>query len=156
MKKAYKFNWIDVLVCLLLVVLAAGAVYKFTAADKTGSAAATDTITYVVQIPAGKDTTLESLEIGDVVYDSDSGNAIGTVTKVETEPALQIIPYPDGTAQWAPIEDRFDTYITVEAAGTVTAVGERFINRTYQIQVGADRNMNTRYRSFTGVIWDIL
>jgi len=156
MKKAYRFNWIDALVCLLLVALAAGAVYKFTVSDKTSRAAATDTITYVVQIPAGKDSTLDSLRVGDTLFDSDSGNAIGTIQDISSEPALRIVTLPDGTAEWGEIEGRYDAYITVEAAGSITADRQYLINRTYQVQVGAERSMNTRYRSFIGMIWDIL
>ncbi|MCI9469132.1 MAG: DUF4330 domain-containing protein [Oscillospiraceae bacterium] len=155
MKKAYHFNWIDALVCLLLVLLAAGAMYKFTAAEHTG-AANHDVIRYVVQIPAGKASTVDSVRPGDVLYDSDSGNAIGTVTEVNAEPALKEIPLPDGTCEWGTIDDRYDLYITVEAEGTVNDRRERLVNRTYQIQVGAEHTMNTRYRSFTGLIWDIL
>lgn len=155
MKKAYKFNWIDALICLLLVVLAAGAMYKFSAAEHT-SAANTETITYVVQIPAGKVTTVDCVQPGDVLYDSDSGNAIGTVTEVIAEPALKEIPLPDGTCEWGAIDDRYDLYITVQADGTVNERRERLVNRTYQIQIGAEHNMNTRYRSFIGLIWDIL
>lgn len=155
MKKAYKFNWIDALVCLLLAVLVAGAMYKFSAAEYT-SAAHTDTITYVVQIPAGKVTTVDCVQPGDVLYDSDSGNAIGTVTEISTEPALKEIPLPDGTCEWGAIDDRYDLYITVQADGTVNERRERLVNRTYQIQIGAEHNMNTRYRSFIGLIWDIL
>lgn len=155
MKKAYKFNWIDALVCLLLVLLAAGAMYKFTAAEHT-SAANNDTIRYVVQIPAGKDSTVDAVRPGDVLYDSDSGNAIGTVTEVNAEPALKEISLPDGTSAWGTIDDRYDLYITVEAEGTVNDRREYLVNRTYQIQIGAEHHMNTRYRSFIGLVWDIL
>ena len=110
----------------------------------------------MVQIPAGKASTVDSVRPGDVLYDSDSGNAIGTVTEVNAEPALKEIPLPDGTCEWVAIDDSYDLYITVEAEGTVNDRRERLVNRTYQIQVGAEHTMNTRYRSFTGLIWDIL
>lgn len=154
-KKAYHFNWVDALVCLLIAALALGAFYKFAVSDKTGSATATETITYVVQILGGKDSSLSAIREGDALYDSDSGTQIGTITNVESAPAETIIPLPDGTAQWGTIEGKSDVYLTVEATGTVTDSRQYLVNKTYQINVGSLRNFNTKYRSFEGTIWSI-
>lgn len=154
-EKTYHFNWIDALVCLLVIALALGVFYKFVVSDKSGSASATDTITYVVQVPAGKASTLDALRVGDTLYDSDSGNAIGTIVAVDPVPAETAIPLSDGTAQWGTIEGRYDTYITVEATGIVTNERQYMVNKTYQINVGSEKSMNTLYRSFVGRIWAI-
>lgn len=154
-QKSWRFNWIDALVCLLVVLLAAGAFYKLVVSDKTSAASAADTITYVVQVPAGKDTTLTAFQAGDALYDSDSGVQIGIITNFESVPAETAIPYPDGTAEWGTIEDRYDVYLTVEASGTITSDREYLVNKNYQIRVGAQKNMNTQYRSFYGRIWSV-
>ena len=44
---------------------------------------------------------------------------------------------------------------TVEATGTVTDSRQYLVNKTYQINVGSKRNLNTKYRSFEGTIWSI-
>lgn len=154
-KKQYHFNWFDALVCLLLAVLVAGAFFKFAVSDKTASAGAADTITYTVQVPAGKESTIDGVRAGDTLYDSDSGNVIGTVTDVAVTPAETIIAYPDGTAEWGTIEDRYDLYLTVEGTGVITASRQYMINKTYQINVGAQKNMNTQFRSFYGRIMSV-
>lgn len=154
-KKQYHFNWFDALVCLLLAVLVAGAFFKFAVSDKTASAGAADTITYTVQVPAGKESTIDGIRAGDTLYDSDSGNVIGTVTDVAVTPAETIIAYPDGTAEWGTIEDRYDLYLTVEGTGVITASRQYMINKTYQINVGAQKNMNTQFRSFYGRIMSV-
>lgn len=154
-KKAYHFNWVDALVCLLVAALALGAFYKFTVSDKTSSVTATETITYVVQVLGGKDSSLSAFREGDALYDSDSGTQIGTITKVEAVPAETIVPLPDGTAEWGTMEGRSDVYLTVEATGTVTDSRQYLVNKTYQINVGSLRNFNTKYRSFEGTIWSI-
>lgn len=154
-KKQYHFNWFDALVCLLLAVLVAGAFFKFAVSDKTASAGAADTITYTVQVPAGKESTIDGVRAGDTLYDSDSGNVIGTVTDVAVTPAETIIAYPDGTAEWGTIEDRYDLYLTVEGTGVITASRQYMINKTYQINVGAQKNMNTQVRSFYGRIMSV-
>lgn len=154
-KKQYHFNWFDALVCLLLAVLVAGAFFKFAVSDKTASAGAADTITYTVQVPAGKESTIDGIRAGDTLYDSDSGNVIGTVTNVAVTPAETIIAYPDGTAEWGTIEDRYDLYLTVEGTGVITASRQYMINKTYQINVGAQKNMNTQFRSFYGRIMSV-
>lgn len=154
-KKQYHFNWFDAFVCLLLAVLVAGAFFKFAVSDKTASAGAADTITYTVQVPAGKESTIDGIRVGDTLYDSDSGNVIGTVTNVAAEPAETIISYPDGTAEWGTIEDRYDLYLTVEGTGVITASRQYMINKTYQVNVGAQKNMNTQFRSFYGRIMSV-
>ena len=154
-RKTYHFNWIDAMVCLLVALLALGAFYKFAVSDKTSSAAAADTITYVVQVPAGKESTISAFTEGDALFDSDSGNQIGTIVQIEAVPAETVIPYPDGTAQWGTIQDRYDVYLTVEASGTVTESRQYLVNKTYQINVGAQKNMNTLYRSFYGRIMSV-
>ena len=154
-KKQYHFNWFDALVCLLLAVLAAGAFFKFAVSVKSASAGAADTITYTVQVPAGKESTIDGVRAGDTLYDSDSGNVIGTVTDVAVTPAETIIAYPDGTAEWGTIEDRYDLYLTVEGTGVITASRQYMINKTYQINVGAQKNMNTQFRSFYGRIMSV-
>lgn len=154
-KKQYHFNWFDALVCLLLAVLVAGAFFKFAVSDKTASAGAADTITYTVQVPAGKESTIDGVRAGDTLYDSDSGNVIGTVTDVAVTPAETIIAYPNGTAEWGTIEDRYDLYLTVEGTGVITASRQYMINKTYQINVGAQKNMNTQFRSFYGRIMSV-
>ena len=154
-RKTYHFNLIDAMVCLLVALLALGAFYKFAVSDKTSSAAAADTITYVVQVPAGKESTISAFTEGDALFDSDSGNQIGTIVQIEAVPAETVIPYPDGTAQWGTIQDRYDVYLTVEASGTVTESRQYLVNKTYQINVGAQKNMNTLYRSFYGRIMSV-
>lgn len=154
-EKSYRFNWIDALVCLLVIALALGVFYKFVVSDKSGAASAEETITYVVQVPAGKASTLGAIQVGDTLYDSDGGNAIGTIVAVDAIPAETAVLLPDGTAEWGTIEGRYDTYITVEASGTITDSRQYMVNKTYQINVGSERNMNTLYRSFVGKIWAI-
>ena len=63
--------------------------------------------------------------------------------------------YPDGTAEWGTIEDRYDLYLTVEGTGVITASRQYMINKTYQINVGAQKNMNTQFRSFYGRIMSV-
>ncbi len=154
-KKTYRFNWIDALVCLLVAFLAVGAFYKLVVSDRTSAAGAADTITYTVLVQGVKEQSLDAVRVGDALYDSDSGNQVGVVTAVDVEPALQAMTYRDGTAHWCVMDGRRDLYLTVEAQGVITDKREYLVNRTYQVNVGSERNMNTQYRSFLGVIWSL-
>lgn len=154
-KKAYHFNWVDALVCLVLVLLTLGAVFKFVLSDKTSTAAAVDTITYVVHVTGLKDETVDAFQVGDELFDSDTGASVGVIQAVESIPAETVITYPDGTAQWGTVDGRSDVFLTVEAQGTVTADRQHMVNGTYRVSVGSQRNLNTLYRSFAGRIWSV-
>ena len=51
--------------------------------------------------------------------------------------------------------DRYDLYLTVEGTGVITASRQYMINKTYQVNVGAQKNMNTQFRSFYGRIMSV-
>ena len=88
-RKKGRFNIIDGIVILVIVVIIAGAVYKFHGLDKTSKNVNMQTVTYQMKIEALRDYVFNNIKVGDTVYDYTSNNAIGTITNIEWDDAVR-------------------------------------------------------------------
>jgi hypothetical protein len=153
--KKFKFNWIDALVCLIIIAMAAGAVYKFTASGQTGNASAAEPIDYTILLTSARQGSVDAIKVGDTLYDNDSGNAIGTIDSIDVEPAAAIISdSSNGTITMGTVEDKYDLYIHVSASGSI-GTGGYYVNGNYQLNVGSSRTLYTKYASFSAKIYSI-
>ena len=64
-----------------------------------------------------RDVTRDSIIVGDDVYLVANDKILGTVSRVESEPAMRDVVSDDGTVYTAPVPDRFDVTIVVDADG---------------------------------------
>ena len=152
--KKHKFNWVDGLVALLVVLLIAGAVYKFRGNNVTSSVVPTQPVSYTVKITDVRSGMVDAIRERDTVYDGDSGNAVGTIALVEVEDSRALITHDDGTVVWGMEEDRYDLLLTIDAQATVSG-DTCLVNRIYQLNVGSNRSLYTKYAAWTGRITSI-
>ena len=152
--KKHKFNWVDGLVILLVVLLIAGAVYKFRGNNVTSSAVPMQPVTYTVSISGVRDGMVDAIRVGDAVYDGDSGNAVGTISAVEVNDNRVLIKQDDGTVVWGSREGRYDIVLTIDARAVVNG-DTCLVNRIYQLNVGSNRSLYSKYASWTGRITGI-
>ncbi len=149
------FNAIDFCVIVLVIVLAAGAYYKFRGLDKTSTTASTEKITYTVEIRRLRDYIFQNVKEGDLLYDKTSGNCIGTITKIDGSPAKDFLSCIDGTYKTVEVENRYDVVLTVEGDGVKTDTGY-YINKTYELVRNSSRKFMTKYFECEAKIQDIL
>ena len=140
-----KFNVIDLCVVIIVLILAAGTYYKFGVMDKTSTASAMEPVTYTVKINKIRDYVFNNVKEGDTLYDKTSGNAIGTITKIESQQAKDYVT----------VEDRVDVTFTVEAEAVVNDSGY-FVNRTYELLKGSKKKFMTKYFECDGSVEEIL
>ena len=153
-KRKGKFNIIDGIVILVIIVLICGAVYKFRGLDKTKKNTAMTPITHEFTIESLRNYAFENLQVGDTVYDYTSGNAIGTISNIEWKDAVEPFYTIDGQTVEAPVENRYDAVVTVEAQASESD-GVYFVDRTYEICVNSQRKIYTKYVDCTAVITGI-
>lgn len=153
-KRKGKFNIIDGIIILVIIVLICGAVYKFRGLDKTKKNTAMTPITYEFTIESLRNYAFENLQVGDTVYDYTSGNAIGTISNIEWKDAVDPFYTIDGQTVEAPVENRYDAVVTVEAQASESD-GVYFVDRTYEICVNSQRKIYTKYVDCTAVITGI-
>ena len=149
-----KINAIDLVVVILVVALGFGAYSTFGVMDTTSATAATQPVSYVVKIERVRNTSLDNVFSGDILYDETSGNAIGTITAVNSQPSQMVMDCPDGTVKLADVENRIDLYLTVEADAVVNESGT-FVNKTYELLVGSKKKFYTKYISCEGSVSEI-
>lgn len=150
-----KINIIDFFVVIIIIVLIAGAYYKFGVSDKTGTTTALQPVTYTVKVNKIRDYVFNNVKEGDTLYDKTSGNAIGTITKIESEPATDVVEMNDGTVVRGQVENRINVIFTVEAQAAVSDSGY-FVDRTYELLVGSNKKFMTKYFECDGSVYEIL
>lgn len=152
--KKGKFNIIDFIVIIIIVVIIAGAVYKFSGLDKTTKKASIETVTYQMEIEALRDFSFNNIAVGDTVFDYTSGNAIGTITDIEWLDAKKPFYTTSGETIDAPVENRYDVILTVEAQASISD-GVYSVNKTYELCANSKREIYTKYVSCTAKIINI-
>lgn len=150
-----KINLIDAAIALVIIVIAAGAVYKFAFMEKTSTVSAMEPITYTVEVKKVRSFITENVREGDTLFDSASGSAIGTITKIEATPAKEPMGLLDGTLILAEVENRYDVVFTVEAEASKTG-DVYYVNRSYETVIGSTKDFLTKYSQFEGKVKEIL
>lgn len=153
-KRKGKFNIIDAVVIVVILVLIAGAVYKFRGLDKTSKTSSMETVTYEMTIESLRSYAFDNLQVGDTVFDYTSGNAIGTIVNVEWVDAVDPFYTLDGKTIDAKVENRYDAIVTVEAQASESD-GVYFVDRTYELCMNSKRKIYTKYVDCTAVITGI-
>ncbi|MCL2371912.1 MAG: DUF4330 domain-containing protein [Defluviitaleaceae bacterium] len=116
---------VDLLIVLAFVAVLAGFVYR-QMAPSIGVIIRADERFYVTVQGAGiRHFIVDAVEVGDVMYRRHSRQPIGRVVDIRVETAYDVMLRTDGTAVLAPMEGRYDIFITMESAGSIR--DERFL-----------------------------
>jgi hypothetical protein len=147
---------IDVVVVLIVALLIAGVVIKFTVLEPTAINVDNTPITYEIKLSNAREYTVNALKAGDSVYDSDSGytDPVGVIGNIETSPAMREFSLINGKTAMLQVDGYYDITLTIEASGKIEE-GRYLVNRTYEIGVNSKRNFNTKYSMFEAQITGI-
>lgn len=151
--KKHKFTWIDALVIVVVVVLVAGTFLKFFVKDTTSVTLETVPFTYQIKIDSVRQCTVDTLQVGDTVYNNDGKGAVGTISAIEILPSTTLFNAPDGTIQRVEKEDRYSVILTLSADGVPT--GSTYKVGTYTIQVNESNLYFTKYSIWNATTYAI-
>lgn len=145
---------IDLLVIAIVAVVVYAVYVKFNVHPVTSSTVSTTPITYQVTIENMPQGRMEALAVGDKLYDkdNDSGASLGEITKIEVSDCTISTTLADGTYVMAPVEGRYKVVLTVETDNALESNDRYYINRTYQIAVGQNPSLYTRYCLFDATV----
>ena len=143
---------IDVAVIAVIVVLAAALYTKDTAMPIASAADPMQDIRYEVTITNMPGGRLESLRVDDTIYDKETGNPMGTIKDIQVEDCVISVLKADGTYVMAPIEDRYNVTLSVDARAMVDERGHYYINRSNLVGVGWSMDFYTKTSLFGGTI----
>ena len=146
---------IDVAVIAVVAVLAVALYTKDAAMPIASVGDPMQTIQYEVTInnmPAGR---LDSLRVEDGIYDRETGNSMGVIKNIQAEDCVISMLKADGTYVMAPIEERYNVTLTVEARALVDERGHYYVNRANIIGVGWTMDFHTKTSLFGGTITEM-
>lgn len=113
-----KVSIIDLFIVIFIVAVLAFGFMKLT--EEKGSAFVSSTHDYEIDVlfKALYDGFPEEMAVGDEVYDDRTGSSLGTITAIETTPAVDEVEAADGSIVKSEIPDRYDVIISLEGQGT--------------------------------------
>ncbi|MDR1703689.1 MAG: DUF4330 domain-containing protein [Clostridiales bacterium] len=144
-----RLNIIDCVAVLLIIALAAAAVYRFTASGMTKNTNCR--IRYTLVIRPVRDFTLDFYDKGLSVYDKAKQEYIGDVDGFRFEPYELSGVKNDGTFVMAARPEQSTVYLDIAADARETDTAF-LLNGAYELKVGSEININTKYVDVTGTV----
>ena len=146
---------IDVAVIAVVAVLAVALYTKDTAMPIASAADPLQTIRYEVSITNMPEGRLDSLRVEDKIYDRETGNHMGVIKDIQVEDCEISMLKADGTYVMAPIKDRYNVTLTVEAEALLDERGHYYVNRSNILGVGWSMDFYTKTSLFGGTITEM-
>ena len=123
-ERKIRFNFIDVLIILLIAVIIFALLYIFVLGDKkieVNNETQYTTIRYVVQVTSVDERFDGMISVGDLVQESVSRKQIGKVVGVQSQPYQKVtFDYENGKETSSTVEGMISLNITVEAEAVET------------------------------------
>ena len=150
--KKVKFNFIDICILLLVVVLVAGAVYYVNGTGRLATKSNTDNnVVFSVQLTQVDETFLSMVSEGDFVrfgnYEAGEENS-GKIIGISSGQAVKhVTDNVNGGYKNSVIEDKYDMVITIQSSGVLSArdlkIGSTII-RTGEVFYGKSVNLELK------------
>ena len=142
-----KPNIVDILIIVVIIGLAALAVFKFGVVNKqeaTGVGDAAETKTITAFIDEVRMPTVNALHEGDKVFDEKTGICIGTIKEVSHKPYMKGVIAADGSMKQVEYPDYYS--ITLMMEGPVVEKEEGyFVEGVVELKTNSEMNVVTKY-----------
>jgi len=148
------FSIIDVIVAVVVVILAASVILKFSGKANPLTATNTVEVTFTVQISTIRESNVKHLRVGDKIYATDIGTMLGTISDVKVTGAKSIESLPNGTYVEADVEGYFDVLLSVDSICSFSN-GRYYVDRTLELNANSELWMYTKYNDIRGIIMSI-
>lgn len=111
-----KFNIIDILAIVLVLVVIAGIVWRFGSSVTTAVQSDSEFV-YTVRVEGIRDCTIKALEKKGKITDKNSTMDLGEILNVEVEPATTNVQLVDGTTITGQLPERYKATVTIKTYG---------------------------------------
>ena len=148
--KKHKFTWIDGLVTVIILALLAGTAVKFLVNDPTSTTVQSVPFQYQIQINDVRSYTVDSLQVGDTLYNNDGKASVGVISRILVANSLSTYTADDGTILESTNEDRYDVVLTLDAQGVPQ--DRSYKVGTYDIRLNQTALYFTKYSTWNGRI----
>ncbi len=148
-----KFNVIDILVIVLLVVVVAGIAVRY-GSSVTTAVKSSEEFEYVVKVESVRDFTIDALEKKGKVTDKNSTLDLGEIVDVKVEPTEYQSTTADGRIIFAQQPDRYTAYVTIRTQGKES--DNSYITAdSNELSVGRTTEIFSKYVHTSGMIMSV-
>ena len=151
-----KISVIDVIVIVVVAALAA-AIYVKSQMPQTGSGVTLTPVVYQMRLENQPEYMLDAIQVGDQMFDKErsTGGSLGKIMDIAVSDGTYQGELDNGTVDDVPAEGRYNLLLTIKGEALIGEDGSVALNRIYDLGVNSNRNFNTKYASFVGLIVDI-
>ncbi len=148
-----KINIFDLTVILLIIVIAVGTVYKFRSPN-TSMSGGNSEIEFTVKFENLSDFAEKYYVIGNSAYDENTGQRLGEIVAVRSEPYRKEINLTSGGIAFSEVPNKINLFVTIKGVGLETDMSY-LIEGTYELKNGSGVQMKTKYTTSSGFVYDI-
>lgn len=148
-----KFNIIDILAIVLVLVVIAGIVWRFGSSVTTAVQSDSE-FTYVVKVEGVRDYTIKALEKGGHVTDKNSTMDLGEIVDVSVMPATTVSETADGNVISTELPDRYSALVTIKTYGKESD-NSYIAADSNELSVGRTTNIFSKYVHTSGIIMSV-
>jgi len=146
-------NILDLIVLILIVGAVLSLAYRLTDNETANLLGGNDTFYITFRTERVRDFSVAAVNVDDVIYEQ-FAQKLGTIVKVWTDIPHETVSLNDGTAEYFPMEDRFDLYFTIEATGTVNS-GGYYVNGNNLLSAGKDIKIQSNMIYTTAKVYSV-
>lgn len=152
-----RISLIDVGVVAVVAVLALALYTRQNDTPVVNPVAPMNDIRYEVTVSNMPQGRLDSIRVGDYLYDGDTatGVPVGTIVDIQVTDCTIPSQKADGTYVMGTVEERKNVVLVLDAKGIVDSRGRTYINRTNEVAVGSLISYYTVACQFSGMITEL-
>ena len=152
-----KFNVLDTIFILVIVVCIIGACYRFMGGSTTFRDT-NHTFDYVIKVESlriySRDALIKSAKDNSRITDTSKKTDVGYVYDVKYKPARESMQLADGSIKWVDLDNRYDVYVYVRTAGEITP--QSFVAKSgTEVLMNRENYYTTRWSGFFGRVLDV-
>lgn len=145
-----KVSIVDILLVVIIIAFVFLAI-NFSAPQSVSAKTGDTQVKYTVELFKLEPTYLDKIQVGDTLYDNLKNTEIGKITKIYSEPYLEIVPDKGNSIyRKSTVEGYIYVYLEVEASAKLTDY-QTLIGQ-YEIQVGKDVYVRTKNIARAGYV----
>lgn len=149
-----RISVVDLLVVAVVLVLGFAVYSRFFTKETTATMVENDRFTYTLRIHNVRNVTAEALRVGDAIYAATNDTPLGVIRDIRVEDCYLETSTMDGSLVYAPSEDRYSIYLTVDAEGVISN-DRYYASRTYELGVNGSVGFYTKYVQTSGTVWQL-
>lgn len=147
-----KFNFVDLVIVLIILALVCAGVYKLFLVN-TSIAVQNGNVEFGVYVEEVRIPTVENITEGQPVRDVQTNTPLGNITRVEYFPYQEPVYTSDGRIVMADVPNKFDVIFYVESPAVITDNSVMIGNK--EIKTGGQLSIKSNVFSVTGVVYGV-